>query len=132
MSKETYNSYEALDHIRARPGMSIGEVTLMNMTAFLSGYHVAMSNADREDNADPPIHGFHEWVKSKFGYRESTAGWGNMIFAVFLGLDPKTVNWETYEDGATSEQHRESVREFYRLLDEYRGTNARQNHSCNP
>lgn len=62
---------------------------------------------------------FFDWVADKLGFYESTAGWHNMILAVTIGLDPQNINWENYDDGVTTEQHIQSVKRFYELVEEY-------------
>ncbi len=124
MSRSTYNIYDILDKVRKRPGMYIGDEKLENMRSYLAGYQMAMMDLNLEDTAEPSFYEFHEWIRNRFNYYESTAGWCNMIFAVVLGFDPENIRWENYQKDATTEQHRESIREFYRLLDEYRESNA--------
>lgn len=120
MSKNTFDIYHILEKIRHRPAMYIGDETLENLRSFLAGYSMAMNEHKKEDASQPRFSDFHEWVREYYGYYESTAGWANMILAVVLRLEPQTISWENYDKGVTFEQHRESVRTFYALLDEYR------------
>ncbi|WNB74442.1 hypothetical protein [Methylomonas koyamae] len=120
MSKVNYSIYDILDRIEKRPGMYVGDVTLGNLMTYMHGYEMAMRDAEVKDVSIPEFHGFHEFVRKKFGYYESTAGWANMILAVTIGLSPKNIIWENYNVGVTYEQHIESVKTFYKLLNEFR------------
>jgi len=109
MNRNTYNLYDAIDRARKRPGMYIGDEKLKNMHSYIAGYQAAMIDVQIEDVSQPNIYGFHEWIRKRFDYSESTAGWSNMIFAAMLGYKPENVNWETYHEGATTDQHREYI-----------------------
>jgi hypothetical protein len=86
----------------------------------------AMDHAGMKDASEPPFPDFDEWVRKQFGFRESTMGWANMILAVTLGLDPRAVNWEDFDKGATREQLFEATRRSFELLEEYRGASMTQ------
>ena len=115
-----YSIYDLLAIIRKRPGMYIGEITLNNLFNYISGYRAAMDIAGIEDISIPEFYDFHEFVKEQYGYRESTAGWANMILAVTIGLNPSEIIWENYDSNITSEQHKTSVDRFFQLIDAYR------------
>ena len=105
--------------MEARPAMWTGELSLKSIRTFLDGYSYALDqhkiiNPDKEDELN-----FHDWVANKLGFYESTAGWQNMILAVTIGLDPKSIRWENYDLEVTKEQHETSVRKFYELLEEF-------------
>jgi hypothetical protein len=121
MGKANYSIYyDVLDRIEKHPGMYVGNVTLGNLMTYLHGYEIAMRDAEVKDVSIPEFHAFHEFVREKFGFYESTAGWANMILAVTIGLSPKNITWEGYDVGVTCEQHIESVKAFYKLLNEFR------------
>lgn len=73
----------------------------------------------------PRFYEFHEWIRHKYGYGESTAGWSNMILAQALNLPPiissSTLSWEGFNANVTPEQHERALKMFFELLDEYRG-----------
>jgi hypothetical protein len=83
--------------------MYIGRASLTPLHFFLEGYSFALSeHGIRQPNEVPPFKGFHDWTARKLGYRESTAGWCNMILQ-HVGGD-ETVAFER----------------FFELLDEFR------------
>lgn len=120
MSKVNYSIYDVLDRIEKRPAMYIGDVTLGNIMVLIHGYEIAMQDAGIKDGSIPEFSAFHEFVQKKYGYYESTAGWANMILAVTIGLSPDGITWEDYDVGVTREQHFESVKTFFSLLNEFR------------
>lgn len=99
--------------------MFIGDVTLNNLFTYLAGYRTAMDFAGIEDISTPQFNDFHEFVRAKYGYYESTAGWANMILAVTIGLDPNQIRWESYDSEVSQEQHEKSVETFFELIDEF-------------
>lgn len=115
-----FNIFSVLETIRKRPAMYVGQTSLKNIHVFLSGYLMAMMEIGATDLTDPGFGNFHDWIANKFGYRESTAGWPNMILAAVIGCNPQSIEWESYDSNVTIEQHIESVAVFYKLLDEYK------------
>jgi hypothetical protein len=116
-----FTIYKVIDIVRRRPGMYIGDPSPEKLDVYLHGYRAAMHHAGKRDASDPPFHGFHLWVARRLGFGESTAGWSNMILAVTLGLNPRTIRWEGYNAAATSDQLKEATERCFALLDEYRG-----------
>ena len=121
MSSGEFSIYRAIDIVRRRPGMYIGDPSPEKLLVFLWGYMLAMGHAGLEDKSEPSFQGFHNWVAKRFGFYESTAGWPNMILAITLGLDPRTIRWEGYDATATGAQLIEATERCFTLLDEYRG-----------
>jgi hypothetical protein len=115
-----YSIYTVLDAVRLRPGLYIGKVSPEHLFVFLGAYQMAMQHAGLEEISEPPFDGFHDWVATRFGFFESTAGWANMIMAVGLGLNPKNILWENYDANATDETHQQALDTFFTLLDHYR------------
>ena len=97
-----WSETELLAAIRQRPGMYLGTKSLTALWHFSQGYGMALSNYGLPDqNALGIPHEMHDWVAYRLGYRESTAGWINMI----------------------TEHHpaeNEALKVFFELLDEYR------------
>lgn len=104
--------------------MYIGDLDLDNLKTYIHGYQRAMDDAKINDVSTPEFHGLHEFVRKKYNYFESTAGWANMIKAVVLGLDPENISWESYDKNITFEQQKEALAKFYELLEEYKETSA--------
>jgi hypothetical protein len=124
MNKREYSIYDALKTIRKRPGMYAGDIDLNAIKTYLAGYTMAMIDAELEDVSEPEFHSFHEFVRAKYNYFESTAGWANMIKAIVIGLEPENLVWEDYDKDMTFEQQKEALVLFYDLLEEFRGSNA--------
>lgn len=131
----TYNIYDTIEVVRKRPGMYLGTfgrdpITIYHMSVFLAGFDFAMYGIGAIDVGEPEFHGFHEWIKRKFGYGESTAGWSNMILAQALGLPPITsgsnLSWEGFNVHVSPEQHERALAMFFGLLDEYRASVNRE------
>ncbi len=102
-----------------RPAMWTGELTLKSIRTFLDGYSFALIEnklIEQDESNDP---NFHDWIANKLGFRESTAGWHNMILAYTIGLDPNNIQWEEYDSGISKELHEKSIKRFYTLLDEF-------------
>ncbi len=89
---------------------------------YLAGYQHAMIDQGVRDESTPDFAGFHEFVRDKFQFPGSSMGWPNLILAITMGLNPREVTWGNYNQGVTPELHKESVLEFFRLIDEYRCT----------
>ena len=104
--------------MEARPAMWTGELSLKSIRTFIDGYSFALSEYQLIETNEKELN-FHDWVANKLGFYESTAGWQNMILAVTIGLDPKTIRWENYDSEVTKEQHEKSIRKFYELLEEF-------------
>jgi hypothetical protein len=115
-----YSIYTILDAVRLRPGLYIGKPSPEHLFVFLGGYQMAMQHAGIEEVSEPPFQGFHDWVATRLGFFESTAGWSNMLMAVTLGLNPKSIRWENYDASATQETHKQALDTFFTLLDQYR------------
>ena len=124
MTKRKYSIYDALETIRKRPGMYVGDIDLNAINTYLSGYWMAMNDADFDDVSNPEFSKFHEFVRARFNYVESTAGWANMIKAVVIGLDSENIYWENYDKDMTFEQQNEALALFYKLIDEFKAGNA--------
>jgi hypothetical protein len=96
------NLYEYVDAIRIRPGMYIGENSLSAMYFHIGGYLTACDLKGIEETLTPEFHTFHDFVAKYYSYRESTAGWKNII------LKEKDGN------------EQEALTEFYKLFDLFR------------
>ncbi|MCI5055899.1 MAG: hypothetical protein MRY83_07305 [Flavobacteriales bacterium] len=111
-------TYLLLKRMEERPGLWLGKPTLKSIASFLVGYDCALIDHLLEMSIGVSKV-FHDWVAERLGYSESTAGWANMILASVLGLDPKKPNWENYDESVSNEIHLKSIKQFYKLLDEY-------------
>ena len=76
------NLYALIDQIRKRPAMYFGADSITALQNFINGYIYACHAKDMEENERPPWGDFHEFVRAKTGFYESTSGWCNMILDV--------------------------------------------------
>lgn len=120
--KENYDIYVLLEEMQKRPAMYVGEVRLKNIFLYLAGYSSAMAEAGVNDHSVPEFYGFREFVRARYRLAGSSMGWVNMILAVTIGLDPNNMDWEYYDQNLSHEQHENSVREFFKLVKDYRGS----------
>jgi hypothetical protein len=100
--KQQYSIYDLLAKIRVRPAIYLGEWSLTRLRAFIDGYCYMAYERGIEPGDQPNFDGFHDWVAAKFGWRESTAGWCNIILQESNGDD------------------RVALKSFFELIDEYR------------
>ncbi len=109
--------------MEARPGMWTGEATLRSIHTYITGYYHALLDNKfvPKSHTDEP---FFDWVANKLGYYESTAGWANMILAYSMGFKPKGISWEeVFASPITQEQHSQSIKLFYELVEQYKTEN---------
>lgn len=113
-------SYSLLKKIEQRPAMWTGENSLRSISNYITGYiHALLDHGIIREPAS--IDPFSNWVANKLGYYESTAGWVNMILAYSVGHNPKEINWDEFiELPISEEQHSESVKVFYRLVEQFK------------
>jgi hypothetical protein len=115
--------YYLLKQIESAPAMWTGEKTVKSISNYLSGYYHALLDHKivLSEKTDEP---FSEWVAKKLGYCESTAGWTKMILAHSIGLKPENISWEKFSETAVNhEQHLESIKLFYELVEHFRNEN---------
>lgn len=108
--KNRMDLYELFRQIRRRPAMYLGTCSILRLRDFLSGCHYMMMRFEIQDDTKPDFQGFHDWVAQKFGWRESTAGWANIILA------------ETDNDEA------KALDRFWELVEEYQASASEQPH----
>src|SRR5437764_1496231 len=87
-----FNVYETIALIRQRPALYLGECSLVRLRAFLDGCLFVVQEFGIEDDTQPAFGGFHDWVARRFGWRESTAGWCNIILQQCGGDDRKALD----------------------------------------
>lgn len=74
--------YELINLIRKRPAMFVGAISITALQNFINGYTYACYVKDIEEDERPPWGDFHEFVRARTGFYESTSGWCNMILDV--------------------------------------------------
>jgi hypothetical protein len=76
------NLYGLIEQIKVRPGLFLDEVGISALYYVICGYTQACAINHVEESETPPFGQFHEFVRQKTGFPESTSGWKNMILAV--------------------------------------------------
>ncbi len=120
----SYSIYDVFETMRERPALYVGNLSVLQLRAFIDGYVFAMYEAGIEEDSSPNFRDFHQFVSKELGFGESTAGWANCIMATAIGLDPKTIKWEGYDRNVSKEQLKVGMELFYSLLDKFKEENA--------
>lgn len=95
--------------------------TLRGIHTFLCGYKLGLVVNNIPDT-DEKFMRFSDWIAKKLRFYNSTMNWPDMILAVTIGTDPEKVDWMIFRENyssVTKEQHAESIKRFYELLDEF-------------
>lgn len=99
------NFNSVMNSIKEKPGIHLGNKNFTRLHGFIHGFLLAeciYKIAEDHSKLFPlPFHFFHEYVRVKLGYHESTSGWYSII------LEKNNYDEETSFD------------EFYRLYDEF-------------
>jgi len=92
-TKKINDVYDLIDTIRPRPAMYFGDNKISNLQAFLSGYDFSTYVHNIKDKSVfPPFWYFNEWAMHKYNWRESTAGWKNIILKENENNEEKALN----------------------------------------
>jgi hypothetical protein len=75
------NLYALITQIRLRPGLFLDEENVSDLYYFISGYTQACAVNGIDENETPPFSEFHEFVRRKTNFYESTSGWKNMLLS---------------------------------------------------
>jgi hypothetical protein len=73
------NLYQLIEQIKVRPAMYLGSTTITALQNFIDGYNFACYIKDVEERLSPPWQDFHEFVRARTGFAESTGGWCYML-----------------------------------------------------
>lgn len=84
--------YSYIELIKTRPGMYIGGNSVTLMAYHLAGYEAACRWKGVEEQLVPPWYGFHEYVRARTGFAESTRGWNNMLLDFNRGDDAQALD----------------------------------------
>lgn len=76
------NLYALILQIRVRPGMYFATAGISALENFINGYVVASQIREVDEHEQPPWGDFHEFVRARTGFYESTSGWCRMILSV--------------------------------------------------
>ncbi len=87
------------DNFRQRTAMFIGHKRINLLRAYIDGYFYAKWAGDIADVEDEEFSKFHDFTAEYFGWRESTAGWHNIILDECQGDEEKAVDkfFEVYD-----------------------------------
>lgn len=78
LPKSIYDLFD-LEQFRKRPAMYMGSGSITVLRTYVHGYFYAIDANDIEIEDPVRFEEFHDWVADYFGWRESTAGWANII-----------------------------------------------------
>jgi hypothetical protein len=97
------NLFELLrsDSFRKRPAMYLGEATLSNLQNFIAGYYFPQDmHKFSLIPQEQQFQDFHDWVARYCGWKESTAGWKNIILQECQGDEKKALDsfFELYDN----------------------------------
>jgi hypothetical protein len=73
--------YGLIQQISHRPGMYFEEKSLSALYNFIKGFEMACHVHGIDENESPNFGEFHEFVRRKTGFSESTSGWRNMLLS---------------------------------------------------
>jgi Domain of unknown function (DUF5071) len=98
--------YTHLRQISTRPAMYLGENTITALWHYVSGYQSACYFKGAEEDLSPRWSLFHEFVKRKTNFAESTGGWKYMILAFCEGNEEKALDtfFKFFEDFLKGEE----------------------------
>lgn len=88
------------DNFRNRTGMYIAENKITSLKGFIDGYFHALDCMEiHHGETEPNFDEFHDWVANYFDWRESTAGWKNIILEESNGDENQAVKlfFEVYD-----------------------------------
>lgn len=112
--------YTILKQFETNPALRTGEENLGSIHIYIAGYYHALLD-NRVVQSPHTVDPFHDWVADKLGFKESTAGWVNMILAYCVGYESTEIEWEEFLAAPiTKEQHLKSIELFYLLLEEFK------------
>ena len=101
--------------------MYIGEETAEKLGCYIWGYKKGMNDSGIPESPVLDFNKFTRWVREKYNYPGSAeiAGCEKSILAISLGISAEEIRWESFPTDVTNEQHRESVRLYISLINEY-------------
>ena len=73
------NLYGLIDLMKTRTAMYVGESTITAVNAFIKGYFAACVANEIDEKLTPDFGGFNDFTAAYFKWRESTAGWKNIL-----------------------------------------------------
>lgn len=81
IKKATMNNiYDLIDLIEERPEVYLGDAKISSFNTFINGYQFStIAHNINQEQVFPPFWYFNEWAMHKYDWRESTAGWKNII-----------------------------------------------------
>jgi hypothetical protein len=74
--------YGFISQIRKRPALYLGEESITALHNVINGYIHACQIHKLEEEQTKHWIGFHEFIRARTGFYESTSGWCNMLLSV--------------------------------------------------
>lgn len=119
-SPRRYDIYKLLDRIRPFSHLYVEKNGVLGLATLVMVYESAMQNAGVSESSKPAFTDFSGFVRSELGYTHVSVDWSLMILASAMGFLNDDVDWEVCTDVVSTKYSRETIDEFYRLLDMYR------------
>jgi hypothetical protein len=91
-SKSEKDLYTHINQIMVRPALYLGETSITALWHYINGYLSACFINDIENTLIPRWDLFHEFVKRKTNFYESTGGWKYMILTQCEGNEEQAIN----------------------------------------
>jgi hypothetical protein len=88
---KAHNLYELLDQMQVRTAMYVGELSITALYNFIQGYFAALDINGSDEHLIPDFENFHDYVAKYYSYKESTAGWKNIILKENSGNEEKAL-----------------------------------------
>jgi hypothetical protein len=75
------NIYALIRQVKQRPGFYFDADNLSALYHFINGYLQALAAKNIEEKLTPPLSDFHEFVRRRTQFGESTSGWRSMLLS---------------------------------------------------
>jgi hypothetical protein len=73
------NLYGLINQVKGRPGFYFDADNISALYHFVNGYVQALVAKNIDEAETPPFQDFHEFVRHRTKFSESTSGWRNML-----------------------------------------------------
>jgi hypothetical protein len=73
--------YALIKQIKDRPGFYFDAENITALNHFVNGYLQALAAKNIDEAETPPFRDFHDFVRCRTQFSESTSGWRNMLLS---------------------------------------------------
>jgi len=124
-NRASYNIYKLLDGIRPFSHLYVESNGVLGLSTLIAVYETAMHDAGVSDTSKPAFSEFSAFVRAELDYSNQSVDWSLVILSIVMGSLKDDVSLDDSFGAVSDEYSRETIDEFYRLLDLYRGTHER-------